>query len=191
MGSLAAHRGDRAEATGLFHPFSHSVPLPTITYSILLNHAHTLCVSLDANLSLSPPFFFVLYLFLCPLSCIYPLFFFLSDADWNPPLVLFFLLDFIPSLPHSLSSSYTPPFFFFSSHLPLSLPCPPYVSPLNSHVRCCCAVDKTQSLSHPSCTWDPWLCGVCAHVPECVCERNSGSEIKRKSHNRAECCIIH
>ena len=120
MGSLAAHRGDRAEATGLFHPFSHSVPLPTITYSILLNHAHTLCVSLDANLSLSPPFFFVLYLFLCPLSCIYPLFF------------------FFPTPIETLLS-----FFFFSwtlfpvSHTAFPLLTPhPFFSPLIFHFLC-------------------------------------------------------
>lgn len=40
MGSLAAHRGDRAEATGLFHPFSHSALFPLISraHSLMLSH---------------------------------------------------------------------------------------------------------------------------------------------------------
>lgn len=115
MGSLAAHRGDRAEATGLFHPFSHSVPLPTITYSILLNHAHTLCVSLDANLSLSLP--------LSSLSYIY--FFVLSPASF---LFIFFQRRLKPS---SLS-------FFSSTLFPVSHTAFPHplFSPLIFHFLC-------------------------------------------------------
>lgn len=166
MGSLAAHRGDRAEATGLFHPLAHCVPLPPITYSILLPNAHLLCVSLDANLSL--PFSSLSYLsFFGPASsCLHSLFLLVV----KPTQVIFSeSLHFILPSP-TQPSSYTPP--IVSSHLPLSLPCPPYVSPLDSHVRCCCAVDKTQSLSHPSCTLDPWLrfC-VCMHVRKTVGER--------------------
>lgn len=122
---------------------------------------HFVSHSMPTSLSLSP-------FLLCPISIslsslLHPFYFFFPTPV-ETLLSVFFLLDFIPSLPHSLS----PP-SFFSSHLPLSLPCPPYVSPLNSHVRCCCAVDKTQSLSHPSCTWDPWLCWVCVHVLACMC----------------------
>lgn len=75
-----------------------------------------------------------------------------------------------------------PTALFSSSYLPLSLPRLPCVSPLDCHVRCCCAVDKTQSLSHPSCTWDLWLllCRRREHVRKTVGGRQTRKEAKRR-----------
>lgn len=156
VGSLAAHRGDRAEATGLFHPFSHSAPsLPSLTPSCFLMLTHF--VSHSTPTSLSPFLLCPISLSLAPLclSPLYPFFF----PQLNQLMFFSFLLHFFS--PQSLSSctSLSPTFF-----APFSL----YASPADSHVMCCCAVDKTQSLSHPSCTWDPWLL-VC--VCACMWER--------------------
>ena len=164
MGSLAAHRGDRAEATGLFHPFSHSAPPPS---HHLPHPAREYSLTLSRSMPTSPSL---------PFSSLSYIYFF------SPFTCLFFLLRFI--LKYSSQPPYLPiPHLFFSFHLPLSLPCPPYVFPLDGHVRCCCAVDKTQSLSHPSSTWDPWLL-LCVCV--CMWERQWERDKKTKRKATAE-----
>lgn len=104
VGSLAAHRGDRAEATGLFHPFSHSAPsLPSLTPSCFLMLTHF--VSHSTPTSLSPFLLCPISLSLAPLclSPLYPfffpqlnqlMFFFPSSTFFFPPISFFLHLTF-------------------------------------------------------------------------------------------------
>lgn len=107
---------------------------------------------------------------------------------------LFVLFLFTVAQPLYLSPPLPHPFY---SHLPLSLPCHPYMSPVDCYVRCCCAVDKTQSLSHPSCTWDSWLVlfvRACVHacMRACVCvyvhvlKKDSGRDTNSKKKKNPE-----
>lgn len=151
VGSLAAHRGDRAEATGLFHPFSHSAP---ITYSVLRPSAHAFRLLFAAS-------------FCCFLS-----------SSFNIYCFVFF--PFLPllNLTCSFSLLIPQPLFFIlwpNSHLFL-----PLVSPVDRNVRCCCAVDKTQSLSHSSCTWGS-CAAVCVRARKTQQERHTQGERHKKA----------
>lgn len=104
----------------------------------------------------------------------------LACVLFSNPFFFFFSFFFLV-LTHMTCLSF-PTALFSSSYLPLSLPRLPCVSPLDCHVRCCCAVDKTQSPSHPSCTWDLWLllCRRREHVRKTVGGRQTRKEAKRR-----------
>lgn len=139
----------------------------------MLTHfvSHSMPTSLSPLSSLSYISFFSLSL---PLSGPFS-----SSSSSMFSLGLCFSSTFISNLLHSLLLI-RHPFTLLIFHF--FLPCPPYVSPLDSHVRGCCAVDYTQRLSHPSCTWDPWLllC-FCMHVRKIVGQRYTRREAKRKA----------
>lgn len=104
MGSLAAHRGDWPEASGLFHPFSHSAPSSSLTPSCSLMLTHFMSHSYP-SWSVPP--------FLCVSLCNRPL----------PPSRVpgFFFLCFNPAVSHTSFSSHP---CCFSLFIFLLLPSP-------------------------------------------------------------------
>lgn len=95
----------------------------------------------------------------------------------------FFFFSFV--LSHMTCLSFPTP-SFSSSYLPLSLPRLPCVSPLDCHVRCCCAVDKTQSLSHHPA---PGIFGYCSVVGVSMWERQweADKQGKRQKERKKKC----
>lgn len=165
-------------------PLAFSTLSLTLPSTPSLHNAHSLCVSFCCRPQ-TPPFFFRPYLFSSASlllsymrSFVSP--FRLACVLFSNPFFFFFSFFFLV-LTHMTCLSF-PTALFSSSYLPLSLPRLPCVSPLDCHVRCCCAVDKTQSPSHPSCTWDLWLllCRQREHVRKTVGGRQTRKEAKRR-----------
>lgn len=187
MGSLAAHRGDRAEATGLFHPFSHSAPPspPSFTPSCSLMLTHFVSHSMPASLA-PPSRYFLVSLFsrLPPQSTVF------ASIEKKLPHVIF---SWPVSSPYSSSCTgflltaffFHPAVFLFSSSAP-SAP-PPCVSPLNSHVRCGAAVFTKHEVLHvhPA----PGFSGV-LFVCVCAWEKGGEGENKKKEGQQPRECFL-
>lgn len=154
MGSLAAHRGDRPEASGLFHPFSHSAPSSSLTPSHTLMLTHF--VSYSHPCPLVPPF-------LCVSLCNWPLpptrspgFSFPRE---KPLHVVLPLLCFNPPSP-TRPSPLAPAVFFFSSFFC----CPPHVNGQSCEALCCLPnTPLSTSILHLGILAAPHSVGACEH----------------------------
>lgn len=165
-------------------PLAFSTLSLTLPSTPSLHNAHSLCVSFCCRPQTSPFLLQAISLLeRLPASFLHAFLRFSIHTclcTFLQPFLLLLFLFFLV-LTHMTCLSF-PTALFSSSYLPLSLPRLPCVSPLDCHVRCCCAVDKTQSPSHPSCTWDLWLllCRRREHVRKTVGGRQTRKEAKRR-----------